>query len=253
MSGTQKIAIVTGGASGIGLATCHRLARDGIEIAVWDLDQAGAERAAAELVAAGKRAVACKVDVSSREQVNSALERTRKSLGKVNILVNSAGVTLFRPFLECTDEEWDRVFSINLHGLVYITRLVVPDMVSAGWGRVINISSSSAQGGSARMTCYSASKGAVIAFSKSLALELAATGVTVNNVPPGFVDTPMLRASDRKDGVNGVNVEAVAAASPMKRPGRPEDIAAACAFLASDEASYITGQTLGVNGGRYIS
>jgi 2-hydroxycyclohexanecarboxyl-CoA dehydrogenase len=252
MSVTQKTAVVTGGASGIGLATCHRLARDGIGIAVWDLDQAGAERTAAELVAAGHRAVACKVDVASHEQIDAALARTHAALGKIHILVNSAGVTLFRPFLECTDADWDRVFSINLKGLVYITKVVVPDMLEAKWGRIINISSSSAQGGSARMTCYSASKGAVIAFSKSLALELAATGVTVNNVPPGFVDTPMLRASDRKDGVGGVNIEAVAAASPMKRPGKPEDIAAACAFLASDEAGYITGQTLGVNGGRYI-
>ena len=122
-------------------------------------------------------------------------------------------------------------------------------MLAAGWGRVVNISSSSAQGGSARMSAYSSSKGAVISLTKSLALELASSGVTVNNIPPGFVDTPMLRQSDSK---NGFSIEKAAAASPMKRPGRPEDIAAACAFLVSEEAGYVTGLTLGVNGGRYL-
>jgi 2-hydroxycyclohexanecarboxyl-CoA dehydrogenase len=171
-------------------------------------------------------------------------------LGQVHILVNNAGITNFTPFLEMTEEVWDRVMSVNLRGLFHCTQAIVPDMLAAGWGRVINISSSSAQAGSARMTAYAASKGGVIAFTKSLALELATSGITVNNVPPGFIDTPMLRASDRP---GAVNVDTVAANSPMKRPGRPEDIAAACAFLASDEAGYITGHTLSVNGGRYIA
>jgi len=250
MSVTAKIAIVTGGASGIGLATCKRLARDGVSIAIWDVDDAGAQRAAADLVAAGGRAVACRVDVSSRAQVNAGVERVHAELGPVRILVNNAGITAFTPFLEITEDHWDRIMSINLKGIFHCTQAVLPDMLAAGWGRVINISSSSAQAGSARMTHYAASKGGVIAFSKSLALELASTGVTVNNIPPGFVDTPMLRASDRP---GAIAVDAVAANSPMKRPGRPEDVAAACAFLASDEAGYITGQTLGVNGGRYIT
>jgi 2-hydroxycyclohexanecarboxyl-CoA dehydrogenase len=250
MSVAIKNAIVTGGASGIGLAACHRLARDGVGIGVWDIDEAGAERVAAQLMAQGKRAVACKVDVSSADAIQAGVERVRAALGPVHIVVNSAGMTFFKPFLECTEQDWDRVFSINVKGLVNVTQAVLPDMLAARWGRVINISSSSAQSGSARMTVYSASKGAVVAFTKSLALELAATGVTVNNIPPGFIDTPMLRASDNKDGIN---VDAVAAASPMKRAGRPEDIAAAVAFLASEEAGYITGLTLGVNGGRYIA
>jgi 2-hydroxycyclohexanecarboxyl-CoA dehydrogenase len=249
MSSGKKIAIVTGGASGIGLATARRLARDGVAIAVWDIDEAGASRAAAEIVASGGRAMGCRVDVSNRTQINAALERVHAELGSVHILVNNAGITLFKPFLELTEGDWDRVMSVNLKSMLHVTQAVLPDMLSAGWGRVINISSSSAQTGSARMTAYAASKGGVIAFTKSLAIELAATGITVNNVPPGFIDTPMLRSSDRPDAIN---VDAVAAASPMKRPGRPEDIAAACAFLASEEASYITGQTLGVNGGRVI-
>jgi 2-hydroxycyclohexanecarboxyl-CoA dehydrogenase len=246
----KKNAIVTGGASGIGLATSKRLARDGVGIAVWDIDEPGAARTAAEIVAAGGRAVGVRVDVSSRPQINSGLERVHSELGQVHILVNNAGITNFTPFLEMTEEVWDRVMSVNLRGLFHCTQAIVPDMLAAGWGRVINISSSSAQAGSARMTAYAASKGGVIAFTKSLALELATSGITVNNVPPGFIDTPMLRASDRP---GAVNVDTVAANSPMKRPGRPEDIAAACAFLASDEAGYITGHTLSVNGGRYIA
>jgi 2-hydroxycyclohexanecarboxyl-CoA dehydrogenase len=246
----KKIAIVTGGGSGIGLATCRRLARDGVGIAVWDIDEASASRAAAEITAAGGRAVACRVDVSSRPQINSGLERVHSELGQVHILVNNAGITNFCPFLEMTEETWDRVMSVNLRGLFHCTQAVVPDMLAAKWGRIVNISSSSAQAGSARMTAYASSKGGVIAFTKSLALELAATGVTVNNIPPGFIDTPMLRASDRP---GAVSIETVSANSPMKRPGSPEDIAAAAAFLASDEAGYITGHTLSVNGGRYIA
>lgn len=252
MSLVGKNAIVTGGASGIGLAAGRRLARDGVGIAVWDIDEAGAQRAVAELVAAGGRAVACRVDVSSRKQVDAGLARVHAELGPVQILVNNAGVTSFRPFLEVTEEEWDRIMSINLKSMLHCTQAVLPEMLSAGWGRVINISSSSAQAGAARMTTYASSKGGVIAFTKALALELAATGVTVNNVPPGFIDTPMLRASDNPNALKA-SIDVIAASSPMKRPGRPEDIAAACAFLASEEAGYITGQTLGVNGGRYIS
>jgi 2-hydroxycyclohexanecarboxyl-CoA dehydrogenase len=220
-----------------------------VSIAVWDIDEAGATRAAAEIVAAGGRAIGLRVDISNRTQINTALERVHAELGSVHILVNNAGITLFKPFMEMTETDWDRVMSVNLKSMLHVTQAVLPDMLAAGWGRVINISSSSAQTGSPRMTAYAASKGGVIAFTKSLAIEFAATGITVNNVPPGFIDTPMLRSSDRPDAIN---VDAVAASSPMKRPGRPEDIAAACAFLASEEASYITGQTLGVNGGRVI-
>jgi 2-hydroxycyclohexanecarboxyl-CoA dehydrogenase len=249
MSLAGKSAVVTGGASGIGLATSQRLARDGASVAIWDVDDAGAKRAADELVAAGLRAIACRVDVSSRASVNAGLERVHAELGPVGILVNNAGITSFTPFLEVTEESWDRIMSVNLKSMLNCTQAVLPDMLAAGWGRVINISSSSAQSGSARMTAYAASKGGVIAFTKSLAAEFAAAGITVNNVPPGFIDTPMLRASDRP---GAVNIASTAANSPMKRAGSPSDIAAACAFLASEEAGYITGLTLSVNGGRYI-
>lgn len=249
MSLAGKTAIVTGAASGIGLATAQRFAREGANVAVWDINLEGAQRTAAELVASGVRAIANRVDVSKRADVDAALKQVRAELGPVRILVNNAGVTDFCSFMEMTEENWDRVMSVNLKSMLVVTQAVLPDMLAAKWGRIINISSSSAQTGSARMTAYAASKGGVIAFTKALAQELAPSGVTVNNVPPGFVDTPMLRG----EGVAGMgaSVEAVAARSPMGRAGRPENIAAACAFLASDDADYITGHTLSVNGGRY--
>jgi 2-hydroxycyclohexanecarboxyl-CoA dehydrogenase len=243
--------IVTGAASGIGLATAQRFAREGANVGVWDVNEEGAQRVAAELKGLGVKSVASRVDVSNRQQVNAAVERFHAEIGKVNVLVNNAGITLFQPFMEMTEEGWDRIMTINLKSMLICTQAVLPDMLAAKWGRIVNVSSSSAQTGSARMTAYAASKGGVIAFTKSLAQELAPTGITVNNVPPGFVDTPMLRG----EGVAGlgVAVEAIAARSPMGRPGRPENMAAAIVFLATDDADYITGHTLNVNGGRYSS
>lgn len=249
MSLAGKNAIVTGAASGIGRATAERFAREGANVALWDLNEQGAQRAAEELQKLGVKAIASGVDVSNRQQVDAAVARFRAEIGPVNILVNNAGITLFKPFMETTEELWDRVMLVNLKSMLVCTQAVLPDMLAAKWGRIINISSSSAQTGSSRMTAYAASKGGVIAFSKSLAQELAPSGITVNNVPPGFVDTPMLRG----EGAAALDLDAVAASSPMRRPGRPENIAAACAFLASDDADYITGHTLSVNGGRYSS
>jgi 2-hydroxycyclohexanecarboxyl-CoA dehydrogenase len=246
MSFNGKVAIVTGAASGIGLATAKRLAREGARVAIWDLNEAGAQAAAAEINQAGQQAIASRVDVSRRDQVDAAVKEIHARFGPVGILVNNAGMTLFRNFMEMDEETWDKVMTVNLKSMLVCTQAVLPDMIEAKWGRVVNVSSSSAQTGSARMSCYAASKGGVIAFTKALAQELAATGITVNNVPPGFVDTPMLRGSDI-----GKVVDQVAAASPMKRAGQPEDMAAAIAFLASEDAGYITGHTLSVNGGRY--
>jgi 2-hydroxycyclohexanecarboxyl-CoA dehydrogenase len=250
MSLAGRNVIVTGAASGIGLATALRFAREGANVAVWDLNEEGAQRAAAEVKALGVKALASRVDVSNRQHVNAAVERFHAEIGQVSVLVNNAGITLFQPFMEMTEESWDRVMTINLKSMLVCTQAVLPDMLAAKWGRIVNVSSSSAQAGSARMTAYAASKGGVIGFTKSLAQELASSGITVNNVPPGFIDTPMLRG----EGVGGgIAVDAVAARSPMGRPGRPENMAAAIVFLATDDADYITGHTLSVNGGRYSS
>jgi len=245
MSLAGKVAIVTGAASGIGLAAARRLAQAGAAVAIWDLNEAGAQAAAADLVKQGHRAIASRVDVSRRADVDAAAQLAREQLGPIGILVNNAGMSAFTPFMDITEELWDRIMTVNLKSVLLCTQAVLPDMLAAKWGRIVNVSSSSAQSGAATMVHYSASKGGVIAFTKSLAQELAPTGITVNNVPPGFVDTPMLRES-LKD-----KVDMIAAASPMKRAGKPEDMAAAIAFLASDEAGYITGHTLSVNGGRY--
>jgi len=245
MSLKGKVAVVTGGAKGIGRAISEQLGKDGAAIAVWDLDGAGAKETAVLINDADGRAIACTVDAASAEGIAAAVARTRSELGPVTILVNNAGMSGFRPFLDITEEMWDRIMQVNLKGPFLCTQAILPDMLAAGWGRIVNISSSSAQTGSARMVHYAASKGGVIGFTKALAIELAAQGITVNNIPPGFIDTPMLRSSP-------VNVEAAVAASPMKRAGKPEDVAAACSYLVSEAAAYVTGQTLSVNGGRYL-
>ncbi len=246
----RRTAIVTGAGSGIGRAIAHRLAEDGHAVAVLDLDGAAAEAAVRELRQKGHEAMAPgSVDVSDRAHVNDAVQRVRDALGPVLVLVNNAGLPGFTPFLKITDEEWDRILAVNLNGPFYCTQAVLPDMIDAGWGRIVNISSSSAQGGQQYMAHYVSSKAGLIGLTKALALEFGPKGITVNTIPPGFVDTPMLRASEER-GLLGGSVDRIAEATPVRRAGRPDDIAAACAFLVSDDAAYITGQVIGVNGGR---
>jgi 2-hydroxycyclohexanecarboxyl-CoA dehydrogenase len=245
MSLKGKVAVVTGGGKGIGRAICIQLAMDGAAIAVWDWDEAGAAGTVETIKQAGGASIACRVDVSSNEAISAQLKRTRDELGAVTILVNNAGITGFVPFLEITEEIWDRMMQVNLKGPFLCTKAIVPDMLRIGWGRIVNISSSSTQTGAPAMAHYVASKGGVAGFTKALAMEYAAKGITVNAIPPGFIDTPMLRGSP-------VNIEATAAASPMRHAGKPEDIAAACSYLVSEAAGYVTGQTISVNGGRYL-
>jgi NAD(P)-dependent dehydrogenase (short-subunit alcohol dehydrogenase family) len=240
---------VTGGASGIGLAIARRLARDGNAVALLDLDGSAAEAAAAEIRADGATAHPVAADVSDRASVDRAVDEVHARLGPITVLVNSAGKDGFDRFLSIDAATWDRILAVNLTGTFHCCQAVVPDMIEAGWGRIVNISSSSAQGGQPMMTHYVASKAGVIGFTKALALELGPKGITVNTIPPGFVDTPMLRAAEAK-GLLGDGVAAAEARTPVRRVGRPEDIAAACAFLVSDEADYVTGQVIGVNGGR---
>ncbi len=247
--GPERTAIVTGGGSGIGLAIAERLAADGLAVGVLDRDGDAAAGAAAKIAAAGGTAVGLTADVTDRATIDAAVEELRSGLGAATVLVNSAGLDGFSSFLKISAETWNRVIEVNLTGTFHCCQAVVPDMLAARWGRIVNISSSSAQSGQPLMTHYVASKAGVIGFTKALALELGPRGITVNTIPPGFIDTPMLRRSESR-GLLGEGVDHHAAQTPVRRVGRPEDIAAACSFLVRDEASYVTGQVIGVNGGR---
>jgi 2-hydroxycyclohexanecarboxyl-CoA dehydrogenase len=240
-----RVAIVTGGGSGIGRAIAIRLAEDTAKIAIWDINAAGAEETAQAIRDAGGTALAITADCSDKAAIKAAADQTRAALGPVAILVNNAGIAPFNAFLDTDDDLFDKVIRINLKGPWLMTKEVLPDMLSAGWGRVINITSSSVQTGSPAQGHYVSSKGGLMGMTKALALEYAAAGVTFNMIPPGFIDTPMLRAAP-------IDADAFAQTLPMKRVGQPEDIAAAAAYLASEEASYITGQTISTNGGRYM-
>ena len=240
-----RVAVVTGAGSGIGRAIAIRLAEDTAKVAIWDLNPAGAEETARLIRDAGGSALAITADCSDKATIHAAAEQTRKELGPIAIVVNNAGIAPFTPFLETEDDLFDKVIRINLRGPWLVTKEVLPDMTAAGWGRVINITSSSVQSGSFAQGHYVSSKGGLVGMTKALALEFAASGVTFNMIPPGFIDTPMLRAAP-------IDAEAFAQTLPMKRIGQPEDIAAAAAYLASEEASYITGQVISTNGGRYM-
>lgn len=245
----ERVAVVTGGGSGIGLAIAERLSADGHAVAVFDVDLAAATAAAEKIDASGSGASAVAADVTDRAAVAAGLERVHDQLGPVTVLVNSAGLDGFDPFLTITPDKWDRILAVNLTGTFNMCQAVLPDMLEAEWGRIVNISSSSTHGGQPFMTHYVAAKSGVVGLTKALALEFAPKGITVNTIPPGFIDTPMLRAAEKK-GLLGGTLEEHAAKTPVRRAGRPEDIAAACSFLVRDEASYITGQVIGVNGGR---
>jgi NAD(P)-dependent dehydrogenase (short-subunit alcohol dehydrogenase family) len=244
-----RTAIVTGAASGIGLAIAERLAADGLAVAVLDRNGEAASAVAERLAQAGAATCAVAADVSDRTQIDAAVALVADRLGPATVLVNSAGVDGFGPFMKLDRATWDRVLAVNLTGTFEFCQAVVPAMLDAGWGRIVNIASSSAQGGQPYMTHYVASKAGVIGFTKSLALELGPKGITANAVSPGFVDSPMLRASEAK-GLLGESVEHHEKRTPVRRVGQPEDIAAMCSYLVRDEASYVTGQVMGVNGGR---
>ena len=242
-----SVAVVTGGAGGIGAAIVSQLAELGAAIAVWDYNGEAA-RSVAETIAAECKvgALGVAVDVSQRPSVVDALTATHDALGGIGILVNCAGIDRIGRFLESNEEEWRSIIGVNLEGTIRCCHLVAPEMVEAGSGAIVNIASDAGRVGSSGEAVYSGTKGGVIAFTKTLARELASVGVRANVVCPGPTDTALL---DQVAAVNEKLYAGLARAIPMRRIGQPADIAPAVAFLASDAASYITGQTLSVSGG----
>jgi 2-hydroxycyclohexanecarboxyl-CoA dehydrogenase len=234
-----RVAVVTGAASGIGLGIARQLAADGHAVALLDLDGHGVREAAADLS-----------KVADRGSVEKAFSAVHEELGPVTIVVTSAGIESFDSVLDITAEKWDRVLAVNLTGTFTCMQSGVADMIAAGWGRIVTISSSSAQSGAPNMAHYVASKGGVIGLTKAFARELASHGITVNTIPPTIVDTPMARKAEAAGDVP--SVDRMGKMVPLGRAGTPEDIAAACSFLCSEQAGYITGQVIGVNGGMYI-
>jgi 2-hydroxycyclohexanecarboxyl-CoA dehydrogenase len=243
----SRVAVVTGGASGMGEATCHELGRRGLKVAVLDVNESAAQRVSEHLRADGVTAVAVGVDVTDRPAVEHAFAKVRSELGPVTILVTSAGQFGFSAFADITIESWSRIVDVNLTGTFHCCQVALPDMVSAQWGRIVMISSSSAQRGSPFAAHYAASKGAVITLTKSLAREYAPHGITVNNIPPSGIETPM-QHQGQAAGYLPSN-DQIASNIPLGYLGSGADVAAAVGFLCSEEARYITGQVLGVNGG----
>lgn len=246
-----KTALVTGAAAGIGRACSLRLAREGIAVGVLDLNLDGCKKVVAEIEAAGGKAIALQASIADRKQVTAAVDKLRAAFGPVTIVVNNAGISNFIPFEELVETDWEKMMEINVIGTFICTQVVLPDMKAAKWGRVVNISSSSAQSGSIEQVHYSASKGAVISMTRSLAQALGPMGVTVNNIPPGSVMNTIMSEAN-KDKFT-ISMEQLAKSLPVRRTGVPEDIANACAWLCSEDSGYVTGQTIGVNGGRVVS
>jgi len=244
-----RTAIVTGGARGIGAATARRLAADGHAVAVLDLLAEQAAETAASITADGGRALGLGVDVADADAVADAVARVADELGAPTILVNNAGILRDNLLFKMTEDGWDAVLRVHLRGAFLVTRAVQGHMVSAGWGRVVNLSSTSALGNRGQAN-YAAAKAGMQGFTKTLAIELGKFGITANAVAPGVIATDMIAATAERVGVSLEDFLAAAAQDvPVGRAGRPEDIAAAVAFFASDEASFVSGQVLYVAGG----
>jgi 2-hydroxycyclohexanecarboxyl-CoA dehydrogenase len=245
----QRVAIVTGGGRGIGRAIAAALASDGHSVGVGDLLTDAAAETVAEIERAGGRALSLALDVTDSSSVHKAVRLTEETLGPLGILVNNAGWDELHPFLETDEPFWDRVVDINFKGCRRVTHAVLPAMVEAGWGRLINIGSDAGRVGSSLESVYSGAKGGVIAFTKTIAREVARAGVTANAVCPGPTRTPLLEGMANAQDEGARLIESLERAVPMRRLGEPADVAAAVAFLASERAGFITGQTLSVSGG----
>ncbi len=245
----MRVAIVTGAAQGIGKGIATALGEAGFKVAVADLNVTAAEQAAKEITASGGIAIAVEIDVTRTDSVEAAVRAVESELGPVDVAVNNAGWDDFMPFVKTTEEFWDKILDINFKGALRVIKAVAPGMTERGFGRVINIGSDAGRVGSSLEAVYSGAKGGIIAFTKTLAREVAAKGVTANTVCPGPTDTPALRTFAQGSGEAEKVIAGMTRAVPMKRLGTPEDIGPAVVFLASDGAGFITGQTLSVSGG----
>jgi 2-hydroxycyclohexanecarboxyl-CoA dehydrogenase len=244
---STEVAVVTGGAGAIGEAVCRRLAFDGRRVVVVDLDEAAAGALAAALEGAGHHGIG--VDVADTVAVRDAMDSVEAEVGSIGALVNVAGWDRFVPFVDTTPELWDRIIDVNYRGTLNTVHAVLPAMIERERGRIVSVASDAARVGSSLESVYAGAKGAVISFSKSIAREVARYGITANVVCPGPTDTPMIRGMAEELGSGERFVDALTRAIPMRRLATPADIAPAIAFLASDGAAFITGQTLSVSGG----
>jgi 2-hydroxycyclohexanecarboxyl-CoA dehydrogenase len=249
MAGEQKSAIVTGAGRGIGRSIALALARNGYRVAVLDILADNAQSVKKEIEALGREALAIRVDLTKREDVDAAINEALGRFGQIHTLVNNAGWDKVQPFLENEESTWDRVIAINYKAILYTCKALLPHMVARGSGKVINISSDAGRVGSTGEAVYAGAKGAVISFSKSLAREMARHKVTVNVICPGVTETPLLDEIRQSSEKAHKVLDAVTRAIPLGRVGSPEDVAGAVAFLASPEADFITGQIISVNGG----
>jgi 2-hydroxycyclohexanecarboxyl-CoA dehydrogenase len=246
----RRVAVVTGAASGIGLGVSRGLAEAGYPVAMLDVQDELLKQAVRELQSADLKVFGWTVDVTRREQVDAALAGVRQKLGPIAIMVTNAGVDACEVFTEISVERWNEVLAINLTGTFNCIQSAIPDMVNGKWGRIITVSSQSAQSGAPNRAHYVASKGGIIALTKALSFDYAPLGITANTIPPSIIDTPMVTRAVAAGHFPGIDV--VVPFIPVRRAGTPGDIAEACAFLCSDGAGFITGQQIGVNGGMYM-
>jgi 2-hydroxycyclohexanecarboxyl-CoA dehydrogenase len=244
-----KAAIVTGAASGIGKAIAERLAAEGCIVGIFDLNASAAQTTAAALVEAKGKAYAVAVDITDLAAVQAQVAAFERDAGPVEVLVNNAGWDKATPFLSSTPELWKKVIDINLYGPLNMHYAVLPGMVQRKRGRIVSIASDAGRVGSSGEAVYSACKGGVIAFTKTLARELARSNIQLNTVCPGPTDTPLLRSLTEQGEAGAKLVDALTRAIPMRRLGQPDDYPGIVAFLASDDAAFITGQTISVSGG----